>query len=129
MACLPGGYSDEESDNDFDDYDDFSTDAYTRNGRAPIEEVNTEDFGTGPWNHPRSLSPTTDQDIITASKDVYSFLKLIQSNNVAGVRQCLSLVQTLVNQNYGSSSSFTNAGGSRPIFVACMEGLPEMVSL
>ena len=128
MACLPGGYSDEDSDNDYD-YEDFSTDPYTRSGQAPVEEVITEGFGTGPWNHPRSLSPTTDQDLIAASKDVYSFLKLIQTNNVAGVRQCLSLVQTLVNQNYGSSSAFTNAGGSRPIFVACAEGLPEMVSL
>ena len=126
MAYFPGGYSDEDSDND---YDDFSTDAYTRDGQAPIDEVHTEEFGTGPWNHPRSLSPATDQDIIAASKDVYIFLKLIQSNNVSAVRQCLSLVQSLVNQNYGSSASFMNAGGSRPIFVACMEGLPEMVSL
>jgi hypothetical protein len=123
----PAGLSDDEG-SDYDDYDSYSydqnADMAVVNGNEPQEVGDT-----GPWSHPRCLSPTTRESIAAACKDSYAFLKLIQSNNVVAVREVLKVSNKLVNQNFATSSAFTTAGGPRPIFVACSEGLPDMVSM
>jgi hypothetical protein len=120
----PAGFSDDE---DSDDYN-YS---YDRNGDTEIVNGNDpQEVGdTGPWSHPRCLSPTTQDSVTAACNDSYAFLKLIQADNVAAVREVLKVSNKLVNQNFGTSSAFMMAGGSRPIFVACSMGLPDMVSL
>ena len=126
MAYLPAGYSD-DSENEFDDYDGFDdNEVYVSQDQANVES--NIDVGNG-WNDPRSLSPTTDQDYFAASRDAFTFLKLIQSNDVFGVGECLKIIGSLVDHNFGSSSAFISAGGERPIFVACIQAFPEMLSL
>ena len=123
----PAGISDDEG-SDYDDYDNYS---YDQNGGTEVVNANEpQEVGdTGPWSHPRCLSPTTQASIAAACNDSYAFLKLIQSGNVAAVHEVLNVSSKLVNQNFGTSSAFMTAGGARPIFVACSEGLPDMVSL
>ena len=81
--ATPAGYDDDDDyDYDGDYYDENDDDSYV----VKPETDNT--LSSGPWDHPRCLSPipSSGQSQRSPIKDDFAFLDLIRTNNVVEVR-------------------------------------------